>query len=301
MRILKIPTFTPFIISQRNIKKSLLIINLGIFLSIFAATSAIISLFIENKISHYETEIIENKQMNLFFNRFERMVNVYEDSENRLYNFNQNFASFNEILDSLKGGEKLIDDREYYYYRFYSYIAFMDDNFDEDEANEWILYFTEKEFLENIYDPIVHKKFYDELEAQSKKFKNYVKEYKTFASDLKKIDPFIILSDEELMNNTYKDSVEINKLINKYFTKVFYMNDFLREFLMNIKKIISDWSLSYKSLDLSNYQEIEKLSNLEKKLIIFAFVLQIVIFFVTQFFEITFASRVKKKLTRKSI
>ena len=294
MRILKIPTFTPFIISQRNIKKSLLIINLGIFLSIFAATSAIISLFIENKISHYETEIIENRQMNLFFNRFERMINVYEDSENRLYNFNQNFASFNEILNSLKGGEKLIDDREYYYYRFYSYIAFMDDNFDEDEANEWILYFTEKEFLENIYDPIVHKKFYDELEAQSKKFKNYVKEYKTFASDLKKIDPFIILSDEELMNNTYKDSVEINKLINKYFTKVFYMNDFLREFLMNIKRIISDWSLSYKSLDLSNYQEIEKLSNLEKKLIIFAFVLQIVIFFVTQFFEITFASRVKK-------
>ena len=66
MRILKIPTFTPFIISQRNIKKSLLIINLGIFLSIFAATSAIISLFIENKISHYETEIIENKQMSLF-------------------------------------------------------------------------------------------------------------------------------------------------------------------------------------------------------------------------------------------
>ena len=301
MRILKIPTFTPFIISQRNIKKSLLIINLGIFLSIFAATSAIISLFIENKISHHETEIIENKQMNLFFNRFERMVNVYEDSENRLYNFNQNFASFNEILDSLKGGEKLIDDREYYYYRFYSYIAFMDDNFDEDEANEWILYFTEKEFLENIYDPIVHKKFYDELEAQSKKFKNYVKEYKTFASDLKKIDPFIILSDEQLISNTYEDSVEINQLINKYFTKVFYMNDFLREFLMNIKKIVSDWSLSYKSLDLSNYQEIEKLSNLEKKLIIFAFVLQIVIFFVTQFFEITFASRVKKKLTRKSI
>ena len=301
MRILKIPTFTPFIISQRNIKKSLLIINFGIFLSIFAATSAIISLFIENKISHYETEIIENKQMNLFFNRFERMVNVYEDSENRLYNFNQNFASFNEILDSLKGGEKLIDDREYYYYRFYSYIAFMDDNFDEDEANEWILYFTEKEFLENIYDPIVHKKFYDELEAQSKKFKNYVKEYKTFASDLKKIDPFIILSDEQLISNTYEDSVEINQLINKYFTKVFYMNDFLREFLMNIKKIVSDWSLSYKSLDLSNYQEIEKLSNLEKKLIIFAFVLQIVIFFVTQFFEITFASRVKKKLTRKSI
>ena len=301
MRILKIPTFTPFIISQRNIKKSLLIINLGIFLSIFAATSAIISLFIENKISHYETEIIENKQMNLFFNRFERMVNVYEDSENRLYNFNQNFASFNEILDSLKGGEKLIDDREYYYYRFYSYIAFLDENFGEEDDTEWMTYFTEKEFLEYIYDPIVHKKFYDELEAQSIKFKNYVKEYKTFASDLKKIDPFIILSDEQLISNTYEDSVEINQLINKYFTKVFLMNDFLREYVMNIKKIISDWSLSYKSLDLNNYQEIEKLSNLEKKLIIFAFILQIIIFFVTQFFEITFASKVKKRLSRKSI
>ena len=177
----------------------------------------------------------------------------------------------------------------------------MDDNFGEDEDNEYLLYFTEKEFLEYIYDPIVHKKFFDEVEAQSLKFKNYVKEYKTFASDLRKIDPFIVLSDEQLINNTYKDSVEINQLINKYFTKVFYMNDFLREFIMNIKTIISDWSLSYKSLDLSNYQEIEKLSNLEKKLILFAFILQIIIFFVTQFFEITFASKVKKKLSRKSI
>ena len=115
----------------------------------------------------------------------------------------------------------------------------MDENFSGDEDNEYLLYFTEKEFLEYIYDPIVHKKFYDELETQSIKFKNYVKEYKTFASDLKKIDPFIILSDEQLMSNTYKDSVEVNKLIDKYFTKVFVMNDFLRQFLMNIKRIIS--------------------------------------------------------------
>ena len=67
MRFFKIPTLTPFVISQKNIKKSLLIINIGIFLSIFAASSAIISLFIENKISKYETAIIESNIYNYFF------------------------------------------------------------------------------------------------------------------------------------------------------------------------------------------------------------------------------------------
>ena len=59
---------------------------------------------------------------------------------------------------------------------------------------------------------------------------------------------------------------------------------------------MSDWSISEKSYNLENFQEVERLSNLEKQIIIIAFILQIIIFFVTQFFEITFASKVKKNI-----
>ena len=102
MRFFKIPILTPFIISQKNIKKSLLIINIGIFLSIFAASSAIISLFIENKISKYETAIIENKSTTIFFNKLERYFSKHEDGRTRLYDSNNTFTTYNEILRTLK-------------------------------------------------------------------------------------------------------------------------------------------------------------------------------------------------------
>ena len=68
------------------------------------------------------------------------------------------------------------------------------------------------------------------------------------------------------------------------------------EYISALKIVISDWSISEKSYNLENFQEVERLSNLEKQIIIIAFILQIIIFFVTQFFEITFASKVKKNI-----
>ena len=61
---------------------------------------------------------------------------------------------------------------------------------------------------------------------------------------------------------------------------------------------MADWSISNKSYNIENYQEVERLSNLEKQIIIIAFIFQIIIFFVTQFFEITFATKVKKRIIR---
>ena len=68
------------------------------------------------------------------------------------------------------------------------------------------------------------------------------------------------------------------------------------EYISTLKIVMSDWSISEKSYNLENFQEVERLSNLEKQIIIIAFILQIIIFFVTQFFEITFASKVKKNI-----
>ena len=78
------------------------------------------------------------------------------------------------------------------------------------------------------------------------------------------------------------------------------MNYFMDGYISSIKIVISDWSINEKSYNLENYQEVERLSNLEKQIIIIAFILQIIIFFVTQFFEVTFASKVKKKIRQSN-
>ena len=291
MRLFKIPTLTPFLISQKNIKKSLLIINIGIFLSIFAASSAIISLYIENKISKYETEIIESRYLNNYFKQFEQLVSSYEDSRSRFLSLNETFVTYNEILMRLKNSENLIDDREYYFYRLLANYREAKEGFGDEEFHE-VSYFFEKEFLESLYDPIVHKKFLDELKSKNIKFKKYIQEYNLIKDDLKNLDPFKSIDDDKLLNSSLDD----NKNIEENFVKLYELNYFMDEYISALKIVMSDWSISEKSYNLENFQEVERLSNLEKQIIIIAFILQIIIFFVTQFFEITFASKVKKNI-----
>ena len=62
MRILRLSFLRQFFLLSKNTKKALLIINIGIFLSIFAATSASISFYIEKKINEKEFLLIENQQ-----------------------------------------------------------------------------------------------------------------------------------------------------------------------------------------------------------------------------------------------
>jgi len=62
MRILRLSLLRQFFLLSKNVKKALLIINIGIFLSIFAATSAAISFYIEKKINEKEFLLIANQQ-----------------------------------------------------------------------------------------------------------------------------------------------------------------------------------------------------------------------------------------------
>ena len=57
MRLLKLSILINYLSLTKNIKKAVTAIHIGIFLSIFAASSAIISLYIENEISDLEYEL----------------------------------------------------------------------------------------------------------------------------------------------------------------------------------------------------------------------------------------------------
>ena len=61
MRFIRITLFRNYFTFYltKNLKNSLIIINIGIFLSIFAVTASFISIYIENKISKLEFDLIE--------------------------------------------------------------------------------------------------------------------------------------------------------------------------------------------------------------------------------------------------
>ena len=59
MRVIRFRALKTFLITSKNLRRSLVAINIGIFLAIFAASSAVISLFVENELTDYEFSNIE--------------------------------------------------------------------------------------------------------------------------------------------------------------------------------------------------------------------------------------------------
>ena len=57
MKLLRFSFFLSLVTSKKNLKKALMFINIGIFLSLFAATTSIISLYFENKINDQEFKL----------------------------------------------------------------------------------------------------------------------------------------------------------------------------------------------------------------------------------------------------
>ena len=65
MRLLRFSLLINFFSNKKNLNKALRLINLGIFLSIFAASTAIISFYIEREINELEYELVEYRQSRL--------------------------------------------------------------------------------------------------------------------------------------------------------------------------------------------------------------------------------------------
>ena len=61
MKLVKLSLVLAFFKQVKNIKKFLIIINIGIFLSIFATTASIVTFFIEKKINDIEFEILNTQ------------------------------------------------------------------------------------------------------------------------------------------------------------------------------------------------------------------------------------------------
>ena len=313
MRILRFTLLQSYIQSiQKNKRKALILINTGIFLSIFAVSSAIISFFIERDISKKQSEILEYqitiKETSTLISDLEMMFNQYGESIKNEENTRVDKQFFSET----KLGNKVFSANDFYI----PYIQLMDKEIEDleraistDEDEEYgIMYAVDlfdinskfnqdilvtikdawdKEDIDRFTNSVIEVgKAYKEVKKI--KFENYQtkKKFQTLEEILTEIEEY------ERLHVNYTDS----RLIDDYFVILdfeFALNNWIFDFLYLIKGGASSEEEFLKELN----KEILVLSQKEKNIILITFLFQFLVFIIIQVFEVNSINfNLKKRL-----
>ena len=283
MRLLRISLFFNTLLSKSNKSKFLKYINIGIFFSLFAISSALITFYIENKIDNLEYSLSEvhiqqkdNKRDidDLFQLRVLLKSILVSDKEiTSLYEFNA----------STKLGQYLItvDD-------LYLPTLFIEGQSSADEIQELTEDGFWEEFLEIVgewfgKDSKEYKDYAEALESFYKNIDIYKKDYEKYYDRVFNYDLNIVadeILDSEKSINYYDH--EFQKDTQK--TELLLYDMFI--FLEVMEKLFFELSLVYEDNILELNTEILELSKQESKIIIIAFIFQFIVFVIIQYFEV---------------
>ena len=300
MRILRLSFLKQYFILSKNIKRALLIINTGIFLSIFAATSASVSFYIEKKINEKEFLLIESQQILRDLSdgstTFSSIFTLY----NTLMNNETSRVSASSLSSMTDFGDKVLSNKDFYLPVIFTatkeievFSEIINEKIILDEKDDVI---KEMTLLEWLLFAIR-----DWTEEDIKEVETSIDEFKLTVDEIKKIN--ISIYEETIFHSTYLDLLkEINNSdnnsINNYEHKIYKdyktamdLNYAAMDLLKTIGFIFGSLESTYIDEIKKLNSEISKLSDLEKNIIFIAFILQFIIFFIVQFFEISSVSR----------
>ena len=304
MRFLRLALLQAYISSiQKNKKKALMIINIGIFFSIFAFSSAAITFFIEKKISDIQNELtinqIDARDNNIIISELETELNSLtilihkEDNNTAKIRFIDEFNVFNKISTT----------RDYYgsfiYYNLVDFKKELDqmekelgsnmfdrnDPFYVDEIIPALQNSWNKEEVDNFINSL------DEVDEYTKKvlkidFKNYILQ-----------NP---LSLEEIINETKNESLNsLNSATqtSEDYTLVYNYIEALNVFFINFLDVLKGLKGQNEYLIEDGKKEILYYSNQERTIISITFIFQFAIFLIIQIFEINSVNfNLKKKI-----
>jgi len=300
MRILRfIFLNTNFLTNSKNKKKALMLINVGIFLTIFAITSALITFTVEKKIADKEEELI---YLQISANEYGKIIAEIESALNMfesLFSFEEDSMIDKEYFANLKIGSRLISQDDFY--TPYIYYALKDaeltfSSFVEDELD---IFDEDGQFYQYMYGAISE---WEEEDINT--FKNTVK---NFTENYKKIENLNFSDFNKQKIPSYQEIVdEIKKgeqidLLSNYQTGD--NHDIVRDFdlaTMKWMKQILRFFKAYNAAELNLIEEVSieilSLSKKEKNIILLTFIFQFFIFIIIQFFEInSFNNNLKKR------
>ena len=296
MRFIRFTLLLNSFLNKSNKPKFLKFINIGIFLSVFALTTALISFYTERKININEflTNDIQDIRSDLIasINYLEK-VNSLRSYTNVTEYLNQ---QDNDLFKSTIYGSMAISDKDYYspfiYVMQNSEILGNDEIYDEENISS----------LNEMSSPELQKRIKVDIDRFLDAKKNVLK------IDFKKYEKDIYNNSLKKLNNEKNASIK-----NKRNSKTGGWNDGLDESFYDYNKVelLINYTIDYEENVLFVYRGIEnnltrnitelenqilEYSKNEKILILITFLVQFVVFMIIQLFEI---SSIPSNLIRK--
>lgn len=268
-------------IKKKNKIKVIKFLNLIIFVSIFALISSSMSLFFENKIDKLEKKVTLLEVNNLIFtNQLERTSKNIKLTENFILNIIEN-NSLLEIINEISSDKiRLSNERDLYFEPYYLLQSLAVKNSYE------ISRVTKDAMLivEDLNDLNLVENAINQAKIIETKFNS-------------------ISRRESLYEANSPDQNSSTKEWDKHYKKYQQFNEEYKDLLGDQKKFFLEFSYLFFSKKKGEYseeinknlEEISKLSKNETKTILYAFLIQIIIFLVIQSFEISFEIFRKKK------
>lgn len=303
MKFLKFSMLMTYFALEKNSKRALLIINVGIFLSIFACSAAFISLYIENKVSQFEFLHLEESKYKREMERTIQLIPSITGELRQVVNIEDTNQEFSELMRFNNFGKLIISSNDIQASGLYE-ITYTIKDFDE-YMEIFDLYVKDEEYLKEVL-PVYHEEF-----------KQLVKETKKNLNILRKLEDKEKIFENILYNRSYDDLFDELLVSLKESTKkkqnLKFIGEYSKEFLLAEKIVdqfyelieytllITSSSITYSDIALKDINnEIKYFSKLEKNLILSAFILQLSIFIIIQFFEISSVNFNLKRIRKKT-
>ena len=298
MRIFNITLLLNSLKNNKNTKQFLLFINIGIFLSIFAISSAVITFYTETKIDSIEFDLItEHNDKKYYddtlddFSKIRNTIYSLQKSEDDLVNLYQHSAS-------TKLGSKLLSIND-----IYLPILFFD--LSSEDSKYFQMFFGDDvdgiDYMKVIMDQV--NSFYNNDDWLPKRLNKKLKSIKEYKDILNKdynkyYDKVFSYNYSSILNEVYYENDQLVDTDNQIYIDYNKMRKFYEEIddlFYLIEIYLTDYAVHSQSLIDAGNSEIIKLSKRENNIIIIAFFLQLIIFCIIQYFEINSIQEARKK------
>lgn len=283
MRLLRFSLLLNAIVSKSNKSKFLKFINIGIFFSLFAISSALITFYIENKIDKLEYSLSETHILQ-------------KDNKQTI----EDFVQMRVVLKSILVSDKAIT--ELYEYTASTnlgrYLITVDDLYlptlfiEGQESAKMFKEMTEEGLWEGLQEMVSewfgkdseeYKDYTEALESFYNNIDVYKKDYEKYYDRIFNYDLNVvadeILTTEKSINYYDHEFQKANKKLDILLYDMFILLEVMEKFFYEL-------SLAYEDDIFELNKEIVELSKQESKIIIVAFIFQFIVFIIIQYFEV---------------
>ncbi len=255
----------------KGVTKINVFLNVAIFLSVFAITSTLISIYYESKITNIEKKISKN---DITLDILSLSTLAIPGKVLGLENISNDIKKNNDIINYVffsKIGQ-IFDEYELYYRPVIHLSNYLSNNFSVIKNFEELVNLKDEEMVKNI-----NQKIFEDLKKNAKNQDEFSKLMAQINLDHEKMN---------LEKGVKVIKPEILKEYKNYYEKFGdYLNDQLIHFA-TISGVLQTIHNNIKNDNLKLYAEISKNSKESKRYVLFAFFFQLIIFIIVQAMEI---------------